>query len=90
MTAPELVLASASPRRAREKAEAVAAERPGALVVGGDTVVVDGDRVLGKPADADEARAMLRSLAGRTHRVAGVTLPGTGLVTGRGEHQRQG
>jgi septum formation protein len=32
------------------------------------TVAVDGD-VLGKPADFDEARAMLRRLSGRSHRV---------------------
>ena len=32
------------------------------------TVVLDGE-TLGKPADADEARAMLERLAGRTHEV---------------------
>ncbi|MEZ5659582.1 MAG: Maf family protein [Burkholderiaceae bacterium] len=34
-----------------------------------DTTVAIGGRILGKPADADEARAMLGSLSGRTHRV---------------------
>jgi septum formation protein len=34
-----------------------------------DTTVASGRRILGKPADADEARAMLRALSGRTHRV---------------------
>jgi septum formation protein len=34
-----------------------------------DTTVALGRRILGKPADAAEARAMLRSLSGRTHRV---------------------
>jgi septum formation protein len=55
-------------RLAREKVEAVAAIRPGALVVGGDTVVV-GAEVLGKPADESEALDMLMSLAGRSHEV---------------------
>ena len=53
---------------AREGARA----RPGAPrrpLLGADTVVVlDGD-VLGKPADADDARAMLRRLSGRQHTV---------------------
>ena len=34
-----------------------------------DTTVALGRRILGKPADAAQARAMLRSLSGRTHRV---------------------
>lgn len=55
-------------RLAREKVEAVAAIRPGALVVGGDTVVVAAE-VLGKPADESEALQMLMSLAGRSHQV---------------------
>lgn len=48
---------------------------PGAFVLGSDTLVAVGDQVLGKPADADEARHMLALLAGRTHRVvSGVAL----------------
>lgn len=39
------------------------------LIVGADTVVCRGRNMLGKPADADAAAAMLASLAGRTHRV---------------------
>ncbi|HSM37224.1 MAG TPA: Maf family protein [Longimicrobiales bacterium] len=56
-------------RTAREKASAVAARRPGNHVIAADTiVVVDGD-VLGKPADQDEAVAMLLRLQGREHGV---------------------
>lgn len=51
------------------KAEAVAANRPDATVIGSDTLVFIDDEPLGKPADLDEARAMLRRLAGRTHHV---------------------
>lgn len=51
------------------KAHTVAAQAPDAVVLGADTIVVlDGD-VLNKPVDEAHARAMLRSLAGRTHRV---------------------
>jgi len=51
------------------KAEAVAILRPDAVVIGSDTLVFIDDTPLGKPIDLDEARSMLRRLAGRTHRV---------------------
>ncbi|OYV68309.1 MAG: septum formation protein Maf [Gemmatimonadetes bacterium 21-71-4] len=54
-------------RLAREKAGAV--KRPDAAVVGADTIVVIDGAILGKPADAAEARGMLRRLAGREHEV---------------------
>ena len=60
---------------AERKARAIAAVHPGeeALVLGSDTVVaaeVDGrERLLGKPADEAEARAMLEALSGSRHRV---------------------
>ncbi len=56
-------------RLAREKAEAVAGEAEGAFVVGADTVVLLDRAIMEKPADAEEARAMLRVLAGRSHTV---------------------
>lgn len=40
-----------------------------ALVITADTVVIAAGEVLGKPADASEARRMLRLLSGATHRV---------------------
>ncbi|MGE4083636.1 MAG: nucleoside triphosphate pyrophosphatase [Vicinamibacterales bacterium] len=56
-------------RLAEEKAAAVAAHHPGAVVLGADTTVVaDGD-IMGKPADDGEAAAMLRRLQGRAHDV---------------------
>jgi septum formation protein len=42
---------------------------PPAPVLAGDTTVAIARDILGKPADADEARAMLRRLSGRVHRV---------------------
>lgn len=41
----------------------------GAILVADTTVILDG-RILGKPADEAEARAMLRALAGRAHQVS--------------------
>ena len=103
---PDLILASASPRRrellerlglllriepvdvdetpaagekARAYAQRLAAEKGDAAlarleaaalpVLTADTVVVLGDDILGKPANRDEAAAMLRRLAGRRHEV---------------------
>jgi septum formation protein len=49
----------------------------GAVALGVDTEVVLHGRVLGKAADADEARAHLETLSGRTHEVlSGVVLLG--------------
>ncbi len=54
-------------RLARLKAATLAAEHPHALVIGADTIVVIDGMVLGKPADAADARRMLARLSGRTH-----------------------
>ncbi len=54
---------------ARQKAEAVAREVRFGLVIGADTTVVLDELALGKPADPDDARAMLRRLRGRLHHV---------------------
>lgn len=51
------------------KARAVLAHRPGAVVIGADTLVYIDDHPLAKPADMDDARLMLRRLSGRTHQV---------------------
>ncbi|MFN3627569.1 Maf family protein [Parvibaculum sp.] len=56
-------------RLAREKAEAVAASHPAALVLGADTVVACGRRVLPKTETEADARACLSLLSGRAHRV---------------------
>lgn len=55
-------------RMAQEKAGAVerAADE---VVLAGDTTVAVGRRILNKPADADDHRAMLRLLSGRRHHV---------------------
>jgi septum formation protein len=58
-----------------EKAKAVAGRFPHDVVLAADTVVAFGDRPLGKPEDADDARKMLTLLSGTTHIViTGVTL----------------
>lgn len=54
---------------ALEKARAVQALHPSDVVLGSDTVVVLEGRILGKPTDAEDARAMLAALRGRTHEV---------------------
>lgn len=59
-------------RLAIAKAEAAA---QGNLILAADTVVVLGDRMLGKPCDSDDAIEMLLALGGRSHQVmTGVAL----------------
>jgi septum formation protein len=82
-------LAAGSPRAAAaslalDKARAVSARVGEGVVLGADTIVVIDGQVLGKPAGADEARAMLRRLRGREHEV----ITGLAVVdahTGRSE-----
>jgi septum formation protein len=116
---PTLLLASASPRRARLLTEAeipfavqaswvdervapgtapieaavelavrkarAAQAPPGAWVLGADTLLDFDGEILGKPADADDARRILARLSGREHWVlTGVALrtPEHGVLTG--------
>ncbi len=65
--APRIVAA----RLAVEKAAAVAALRPDAVILAADTVVACGTRMLSKAENSDEARAFLKMLSGRRHRVYG-------------------
>jgi septum formation protein len=80
--------ASYAGRVAEEKARAVHANAAGRPVLAADTVVVIDGQVLGKPADADDAKRMLRMLSGRAHQVlTAVVLAGSGsgpasLLTG--------
>lgn len=52
-----------------KKAMACLEEHPDSVVIGSDTIVTVDEKILGKPADRQEAYAMLRELSGRTHRV---------------------
>jgi MAF protein len=58
-------------RLSREKALMVARylRKERAIVLAADTVVADGDQILGKPSDRDQAREFLDQLRGREHRV---------------------
>ena len=54
---------------ALKKAQAVAVSRDEGVVIGADTVVTLGGRIYGKPANSQEAVAMLKELRGVTHTV---------------------
>ena len=72
-------------RMAAEKAAAVAALHPGALVLAADTVVAAGRRILPKAETEAEARYCLGLLSGRRHRVhSAVTLVD---ATGHARHR---
>ena len=65
---------------AREKCLAVACGRPGDCVIGCDTMVYAGGKLLGKPADKADALRMLRILSGNTHFVyTGVHIEAPGV-----------
>lgn len=66
---------------AREKAAVIHNENREAMVIGSDTVVVLGEKILGKPVDEADAYAMLRALAGKTHSV----LTGVSILWGEKE-----
>ncbi|ABO67894.1 MULTISPECIES: Maf family protein [Geobacillus] len=66
---------------ARRKVEAVMPSIPDAYILGADTMVVYGDRFLGKPHTAEEAFDILRLLSGRTHDV----WTGVAIATPNGE-----
>jgi septum formation protein len=62
-------------RLACEKAEAVSAKKPDALVLAADTVVAVGRRILPKVEDEATLRSCMKLLSGRRHRVmTGVAL----------------
>ena len=66
-------------RLAQEKAAVVASKHPGALVLGSDTVVGCGRRILPKAEDEATARECLALLSGGSHRVfSGVALAAPG------------
>lgn len=56
-------------RLSRRKAEVILVRHPDAVVVGSDTIVAVNGRVLGKPADREDAARMLKMLSGNTHQV---------------------
>ncbi len=74
--ADESLLPGESPRQHAERLSRVKAETVGRLdkqtarwFIGSDTVVTCDSEVLGKPADSDDARSMLKKLSGRSHEV---------------------
>jgi len=76
-------------QNALAKAIAVAKNHPEAVVIGADTVVALGNSMMGKPRDLEEAFAMLRKLAGRTHSVfTGVAVLGKGREVSYCEESR--
>ncbi|OEH91461.1 Maf family protein [Bacillus solimangrovi] len=66
---------------AQQKAEEIAHVYPNDIVLGADTVVVYNEKILGKPADEEEAKKMLNMLSGQLHTVyTGVAIVNNGHV----------
>src|ERR1051325_9364366 len=51
------------------KARSIASENSQSIVIGGDTMIRLIDKKFGKPSDTNDAKAMLRALAGKTHQI---------------------
>jgi septum formation protein len=51
------------------KAESVARDQPQSIVIGSDTMILIDGKKIGKPGGASGAKAMLRSLSGKTHHI---------------------
>lgn len=66
---PALSIRELTTLNATRKALAVARARPGSVVLAADTLVALDGHVIGKPADMDEAFAIVRRLSGREHQV---------------------
>jgi len=77
---PQEVARSLSEMKARTAVEEYKElKSKGFLVLGADTIVVLGQRILGKPENPDQAFEFLRALSGATHSViTGITLLETG------------
>ncbi|MET0634909.1 MAG: Maf family nucleotide pyrophosphatase [Chitinophagaceae bacterium] len=67
---------------ARNKALAIIPQYPQRVVLAADTIVVLGDRIIGKPADRTDAISILNDLSGRTHQVI------TGVAIMQGTKER--
>jgi septum formation protein len=55
--------------QARQKAASLVSRFPDALILGSDTLINLDGRLIGKPSSADDARAILQRLRGRSHDV---------------------
>jgi septum formation protein len=66
---PDMPVGEVAEFLARQKAESFTTEARRAIVLCADTVVIIDNDILNKPADAAEARRMLRWLSGRAHEV---------------------
>lgn len=67
---------------AKQKASEVAALHPQDTVIGADTLVFLGNEIMGKPADAADAKRMLTLLSANTHTViTAVAIAQNGTVT---------
>lgn len=74
--------AEAAKMTAAKKAAAVAEYHKDCIVIGADTIVVAGGKILGKPKDEADAKAMLRMLSGIEHEV----ITGVCIICGGESH----
>ena len=66
---PEAYVTELARHKAEEVFGRVLPDGKPVIVIGSDTIVVLGERILGKPGDREEAFEMIQSLQGRSHQV---------------------
>lgn len=79
---PDIAPLSSPEYLAKLKAMDVAKKYPDSLVIGADTSVFAGDKILGKPKNRNEAFDMLKLLSGNVHKV----VTGCAVVKGNAHH----
>ena len=68
-TYPAEIVEELSGQKAAEIAERCGQAEEGTVIIGADTIVSYEGKILGKPADREEALSMFRMLQGKTHQV---------------------
>ena len=59
----------------KAKAEKISQKYPNNIIIGADTIVVNNEKIFGKPKDKNESKKMLKALSGNCHKViTGVTI----------------
>ena len=67
LLSPELTAKSNALGKAKDVFDTICCDD--AVILGADTIVVLGDKILGKPQNTDQAKSMLNALSGKTHLV---------------------
>lgn len=73
---------------ALEKAKSVANKFPDAIIIGADTFIVVGEKIIGKPKNITDAKKIIKSMSGKTIKVyTGIAVIKTGKTSPTGNNK---